>query len=68
MADAMQFAVGDLYKGQFASVTKIPRQSHANLNRRGWLNLAAAECLSISAAARLAAWQCSLRLGMPRRA
>jgi hypothetical protein len=29
------------------------------LNRRGWPNLVAAECLSVSAATRLAAWQCS---------
>jgi hypothetical protein len=31
----------------------------AALNRPGWLNLLGAECPSISAAARLAAWQCS---------
>jgi hypothetical protein len=28
------------------------------LNRPGWPNLAAVECPSISAAARLAAWRC----------
>jgi hypothetical protein len=38
------------------------------LNRRGWLNLAASECPSITGAACLAAWLCSLRLGTPRRA
>jgi hypothetical protein len=38
------------------------------LNHRDWPSLAAVECPSISAAARSAAWRCSPRSGMPRRA